>query len=746
MLQRPSFKPHYHVEVVEGDGVVLISEKGHAILRGRLYELMTPLLDGRRSVDEIAYRLRDHAHSPEVYDALSQMETQGYLDEGSETMPASEAAFWAIQDVAPRRAAERLNEATVSVDAFGAVEAEDLLAILQSLRVRVGRGGSLGVVLTDDYLRGGLRLYNEEALRSARPWMVVKPVGCEVWIGPLFIPERTGCWECLAQRLRANREVETLLQEKKRRDEPFPAARGSTSSSRHMALNLAATKIAEWVVTGELSSLEGRVLTFDLRDCQTRTHMVVWQPQCPACGDPADNLQRPAHPVVLESRKKNFTQDGGHRVLSPEQTLKRYEHHISPISGAVSRLERHSMPDDTVMHVYSAGRNVAVRQHGQGAPWLGLRSRSGGKGASDQQAKASGLCEALERYSGIFRGDEPRRRAKLKDLGGAAIHPNACMRFSRRQYEQRQYWNMNDKGFVPAAFDEEAEVEWTPVWSLTRRESRFLPTAFCYYDYPAGEEIYCVACSNGNAAGNTLEEAILQGFLELVERDSVALWWYNRVSRPEVNLDSFEEPYLGKLRDYLRKHRRSLWVLDLTADLSVPVFAALSRRTDGEPEQIMFGFGAHLDPRIALMRAVTELNQMQWWVIANEDRQTPAYLTNSYTSTWLRTATVSNQPYLVADASAPARVASDYPQNWTDDLRDDVLACQSLVERHGMEMLVLDQTRPDIGLPVVKVVVPGLRHFWPRFAPGRLYDVPVELGWLAHTLSEEQLNPVPMFL
>jgi len=44
------------------------------------------------------------------------------------------------------------------------------------------------------------------------------------------------------------------------------------------------------------------------------------------------------------------------------------------------------------------------------------------------------------------------------------------------------------------------------------------------------------------------------------------------------------------------------------------------------------------------------------------------------------------------------------------------------------------------------VIVPGLRHFWARFAPGRLYDVPVQLGWLPQPLAEEELNPIPMFL
>ena len=62
-----------------------------------------------------------------------------------------------------------------------------------------------------------------------------------------------------------------------------------------------------------------------------------------------------------------------------------------------------------------------------------------------------------------------------------------------------------------------------------------------------------------------------------------------------------------------------------------------------------------------------------------------------------------------------------------------------------METLVLDQTRPDIGLSVVRVVVPGLRHFWRRLAPGRLYDVPQELGWLDTPAPEDALNPVSMF-
>jgi ribosomal protein S12 methylthiotransferase accessory factor len=63
-----------------------------------------------------------------------------------------------------------------------------------------------------------------------------------------------------------------------------------------------------------------------------------------------------------------------------------------------------------------------------------------------------------------------------------------------------------------------------------------------------------------------------------------------------------------------------------------------------------------------------------------------------------------------------------------------------------MELLVLDQTRPDTGIPVVRAVVPGLRHFWPRYGPGRLHDVPVALGRLAEPTPYERLNPVPLFV
>jgi ribosomal protein S12 methylthiotransferase accessory factor len=66
----------------------------------------------------------------------------------------------------------------------------------------------------------------------------------------------------------------------------------------------------------------------------------------------------------------------------------------------------------------------------------------------------------------------------------------------------------------------------------------------------------------------------------------------------------------------------------------------------------------------------------------------------------------------------------------------------NLARRAGLDFLVLDQTRPDIEVPVARVIVPGLRHFYRRFAPGRLFDVPVKLGWRDQPLPENELNPL----
>ncbi len=752
MLNKPQFKRCYHVETVAPDGVFLLSENQYALLNGHLYQQLVPLIDGQHTLDEIVDLMQEHASAAEVYYALMLMEKKGYLVEKVENeneLTTALAAFYETLNVNTTEAARRLQATKVAVRAIGAVTIEPLISVLESLNITVESEGELEVILTDDYLQDGLEAFNQKALHAQRPWLLVKPVGTLIWIGPLFVPGKTGCWACLAQRLQANRPVETFIHRRKNSSTPFPTSIAALPSTVQTGINLAATEIAKWLIQGENQKLAGQLVTFDTLSLETKTHTLTQRPQCPHCAHPQWATAKPL-PIVLDSQRKTFTADGGHRCRSPEETLKTYAHHISPLTGVVRGLKDVSPQNNRLTPLYIAGHNFDTMFDELYFLRLDVRGRSAGKGKTDIQSRASGFCEAIERYSGVFQGDELRQKGSYQTLGEAAIHPNTCMLFSNKQYDNRDEWNAQCANFflkVPEPFDEAREIEWTPIWSLTHNAFKYLPTAYCYYGYPKPPKPDCWANSNGAAAGNTKEEAILQGFMEVVERDSAALWWYNAITRPAVNLDRFDEPYFQALKDHYQTLHRELWVLDITSDLNIPVFVAISRRIDREIEDILFGFGAHFDPKIAILRALTEMNQMLTavsWVAPDGRTQYPAD-DEQGTVEWLKTATLANKPYLVPNTHITHKESADYPQLWCDDLREDVMTCVKIADKHGLEVLVLDQTRPDIGLNVVKVFVPGLRSFWNRFGPGRLYDIPVKMGWLPKPVKEDQLNPVPIF-
>jgi ribosomal protein S12 methylthiotransferase accessory factor YcaO len=189
------------------------------------------------------------------------------------------------------------------------------------------------------------------------------------------------------------------------------------------------------------------------------------------------------------------------------------------------------------------------------------------------------------------------------------------------------------------------------------------------------------------------------------------------------------------LQTQLAETGRRLWVLDVTSDLGIPTYVAMTHWMDEGKENIEFGSGAHFDTRVALLRALTELNQFLSIGLMGGGKSDKSSLDGM---TPLR---LANYPYLVpnGDSSAQPGLGAEFGRLNT---REQVLACVDIAKRAGHDFLVLDYTRPDIEVPVVRVTVPGLRHFYRRFAPGRLYDVPVQLGWLDKPVPESELNPV----
>jgi ribosomal protein S12 methylthiotransferase accessory factor len=379
-----------------------------------------------------------------------------------------------------------------------------------------------------------------------------------------------------------------------------------------------------------------------------------------------------------------------------------------------------------------------------------LRGRSGGKGRTDHQAKVGAVCEAIERFNGIYRGNEPHIDGSYAALSERAIHPEELLLFSDAQYATRDAWNAaqtTSYHTVPGRLDAERTIQWTPVWSLRDDRGRLAPAGYCWYGHPdIAKHFYCASDANGCAAGNTIEEAVLQGLMELVERDAVATWWYNRVQRPEVDLEAFQEPYVSLVREHYARLGRNLWVLDITNDLGIPAFVGCSKRLDGPSEDLLIGFGAHVDPRMALMRALTEVNQFLPAVSErNPDGTTLYWMDDADAIEWWKHETLERNPYLAPHPGLAARGPSDFAEISTDDIAEDVRRCVERIGAVGHDVLVLDQTRPDIDLAVVRVIAPGLRHFWRRLGPGRLYEVPVALGWLDAAIPEDQLNPISIF-
>jgi thiazole/oxazole-forming peptide maturase SagD family component len=351
--------------------------------------------------------------------------------------------------------------------------------------------------------------------------------------------------------------------------------------------------------------------------------------------------------------------------------------------------------------------------------------RTLGAGHNIEEARKRARMEMVERLSGFFREDEARVRASRRELGRAAIDPNSVLLYSRRQQSLR--------------LADETQVEWSPLWNVTLQQWNYLPTQLLFYRYAPRRAALGRADSNGVAAGRTLQDAAGRALLELVERDSVALWWYNRVRRPRVDLHNASDAFIRRVCAWYRDGGRECWALDLTSDLGIPVVAAVSRRVDGEQEEIVLGFGAHFDRAQATRRALLETGQML--ALASAARNGALTLPIAMRR-WLKRATVAAHPYLLpSDARAvPLRTA-----RVVADSRDVFRLGRAALEKRGLHVLVADLSRERLGARVARVVVPGLRPWWPRFATGRLYDAPVTAGWLESPTPEAKLNPAPIF-
>lgn len=718
-----TIRPHYVPRAVGDDQVLLLTEtQKNRLLKGRLYARICAALDGVRTANDVVEALQPEFPPETIYYALMRLEQRGYLAPAAPGIPADEAAFWHAADVDAEQAAARLRTSAVAVLPFGGTDedARVLSGALSAAGVRVTDADAAGLVVAvvEDYSNPELQALHRRMHDARRPWAIVKPIGLSIWIGPIFTAESGVCLECLTRRLAENGAA-------------AGRARAALPTTRRFGVRLAATLLSTWIARGSPAADCGRIVTYDCRTLESERHAVLPHPACETCA-PRDHERDPALEcrIDLQSRPTRFTADGGHRTCRPEETLARIEPLTSRVTGVAF---------DAIEEAVAA----------PGFMYRDARTGASGKGRTRAQARVSCLTESIELYNGTFHGREPRRLARLDDLGADAVHPNAVLLVSDRQYAGRETINRSLPApkRIPVPFEASRAIDWSPAWSLTAERVRWLPTSLSYFNYPLPDEHrFGSAATNGGAAGNTIEEAILHGFLELVERDAVAIWWYNRLAAPAIDLDSFDDPYFALTREKYRQAGRSLHVLDLTTDLGIAVAAAVS--ADAHGGNVLLGFGCDLEGRLAVLRALTELHQVSALMDLSLRLGAPASASHGILedqTRWLAEVNVGDEPYLLP---SPGRTtaAGKLANHYTQDLREDLRTCLRIVGARDMEMLVLNTSRRGIDLATVRVFVPGLRHYYPRLAPGRLYDVPVALGRRAAPLDERELNPRALFL
>jgi ribosomal protein S12 methylthiotransferase accessory factor len=731
----PQFAPNFTVYLQPPDLVCLYSEDRKFFLHGELYCALASVIgEGRSNFRQIVRRLEQAFPTDKILEALKRLVDRRYVVPVSRFSAGAAAAYWASLGLPLADAEKNLQKCRVRIQAIDVQGAKELAAALSKLGVRVvKRFADLTIMLVSDYLEAQLAEVNRQHLSDHTPWLLVQPSGIFPLVGPVLTPGKGACWTCLADRMKRNREVKALLGSGQAQPVAVsPLARGTFGQT---AIQLAAVEIAKAIATGFRTELRDHIVSLDLLGSTIAKHYVAARPQCSSCGrktlrDP----RRAPVPVKLGASGKLVMTSGGYRSVSPRATVARYRKHVSPLTGVISRLERidADLPMNTNFH---AVHNFSAPARTFDELRAGLGGGSYGKGSTAEQGEASALMEAIERYSGIFQGDEIRATRRFTDFpSGDAILANDVQLFSDAQlHDQPKPDGPDEPPSMPVPFDRSAAIEWSPVWSLRDQRFKYLPTSLLYFFYRGPGEFH--TDSNGCAAGNTIEEAIVQGFLELVERDAYAIWWYNRLQRPELDLGQFDDSYIRDLQTQLAATGRRLWVLDVTSDLGIPSFVAILHWTDKLQENIEFGSGAHFDTRIALLRALTELNQFLSIGLMDGGTGENSSLDGS---TPLR---LQDHPFLTP-AGKPAVQPGFGSKFGQLDTLEQVTACMNLAQRQGLDFLVLNQTRPDIEVPVVRVIVPGMRHFYQRFAPGRLYDVPVKLGLRDRPLSENELNPL----
>jgi YcaO-like protein with predicted kinase domain len=320
-----------------------------------------------------------------------------------------------------------------------------------------------------------------------------------------------------------------------------------------------------------------------------------------------------------------------------------------------------------------------------------------GKGLDLDAARVSGFMEAAETFHG-----------EHIDLPVAFT--------SRRTLAQDR--RAVDLGIVPQSQDfsasDSTELPWIEAEDILDGGSIWVPYDLVHTDCREVREHQTAndfpVCSNGLASGNNRLEAICAGLYEIIERDANALWALRpRTSRAatRLDLDTVDDPYCRILIDRLAEARMMLSVWDMTSDVGVAAFFVRLREGPGNsrmPLGAFCGAGCHLSRGIALSRAVTEAVQSRLTYISGsrDDLKRHNYEEPAYQ----RISELANKLW---ESRIPARRFEEIPDGARGDFESDLSFLLQRVKAAGAEhVCVVDLTKKEFGIPVMRLMVPGL--------------------------------------
>jgi ribosomal protein S12 methylthiotransferase accessory factor len=375
-----------------------------------------------------------------------------------------------------------------------------------------------------------------------------------------------------------------------------------------------------------------------------------------------------------------------HRAIAPEETIKNVKSKLR-VAG-VTRVAEITHLDRVGIPVYSAIRPGAAE---------GAVSIYAGKGATKPQAKASAMMESFERYSAEIHNDHKDKFVfgNFKDLDGVL----------------NEYISPDSLILPNLIFDPEtAELEWVKSTNLKADEEIFVPANAVYHPYiPEKAARLFQSNTNGLASGNKLEEAIFHGIMEVVERDAWSIFESKRRSKPEISCENSENQIIKNILTLFEDAGIHVKLVDLTADVEITTVAAVSDDAVlKDPALLTLGVGTHLDPEVAVIRALTEVAQ---------SRATQIHGTREDTirAVFMRKAGYERMKRMNSHWFGESKKSidlNDIKNISGDSFNEDIETSKKLLRRCGFnDIIYVDLTRPEIKIPVVRVLIPGMELY-----------------------------------